>query len=227
MVMEAFSEIFANQKLQPAKLPAAGFTKKGRHWRYQTLLPTSGFLLTVTIDEAGQVLTQVIDLATQSPYTLHLQPQVRGEFAGTVKAEVTAVLQQIVAQAYADQQFQAPQTQRLIAHVQQTYGDELEFLWPKAPFTGVWRHAASQKWYGLVARLDQAKLAPTLPTKEVEILNLHATPAQVTALVNHQQYFPAWHMNKQHWLTVILNDQVADTTLFELLAASYQLANQS
>lgn len=222
--MEWFDELFQHQAVDFAKLPAAGFKHKGRHYRYQTILPSSGFLLTVIIDDQGQVQTEVVDLATQSPYTLYRQPH-PGKFAGTVRAEVTAVLEKIIQQAYHQAIYTNAQTLRLLKHVATTYGDQPEFLWKKFPTNTVLRRQDSQKWYGLVMKISKSKLGD-FSDEPVEALNLHATPATVANLVDNQTYFPGWHMNKQHWYTVILDEQIPDEKLYQLLADSYELAEK-
>ncbi len=36
--------------------------------------------------------------------------------------------------------------------------------------------------------------------------------------------FPGWHMNKSHWLTVVLDGMVEDEKIRFLVAMSYELA---
>lgn len=38
---------------------------------------------------------------------------------------------------------------------------------------------------------------------------------------------PGWHMNKTHWNTVTLNDDVNDSLAFELIDHSYDLVAKS
>ena len=38
--------------------------------------------------------------------------------------------------------------------------------------------------------------------------------------------FPAYHMNKQHWISVVLNDSVDDDTVEMLLDMSYKLTGR-
>ncbi|MEC3941414.1 MmcQ/YjbR family DNA-binding protein [Enterococcus mundtii] len=39
-------------------------------------------------------------------------------------------------------------------------------------------------------------------------------------------YYPAYHMNKNHWISVALNGAVAEKQLFYLLKESYDLTNE-
>lgn len=74
-------------------------------------------------------------------------------------------------------------------------------------------------------KISKSKLGD-FSDEPVEALNLHATPATVANLVDNQTYFPGWHMNKQHWYTVILDEQIPDEKLYQLLADSYELAEK-
>ena len=45
-------------------------------------------------------------------------------------------------------------------------------------------------------------------------------------LLCREGFLPAYHMNKKHWCTAILDGTVEDQSLFELLQTSYHLAKK-
>ena len=49
--------------------------------------------------------------------------------------------------------------------------------------------------------------------KKVFSVNLKADPKRVVSLVDNKTIFPAYHMNKKHWITVLLTS----ATDFDLL----------
>lgn len=77
----------------------------------------------------------------------------------------------------------------------------------------VMRHLANRKMFALVALHDG-----------VVWMNLKATPEHVTEYQeNFASVAPAHHMNKKHWISVILDGSMKDEELRELVAESYAL----
>jgi predicted DNA-binding protein (MmcQ/YjbR family) len=59
-------------------------------------------------------------------------------------------------------------------------------------------------------------------------LNLKCIPEKAVELrESFQGVQPGYHMNKKHWNTVLTNDDVSDTLLFELIDHSYELVYAS
>ena len=55
-------------------------------------------------------------------------------------------------------------------------------------------------------------------------INLKCNPERSLELRNeYESINPGWHMNKKHWNTVILNNDVSDEFAFELIDHSYDL----
>ena len=57
-------------------------------------------------------------------------------------------------------------------------------------------------------------------------MNIKLPPAKVEQLVDRQHFYPAYHMNKKHWLTVMLQKDADISLVQELLAESYQLVEK-
>ena len=58
----------------------------------------------------------------------------------------------------------------------------------------------------------------------VEILDLRANPDEVDSIVDNKKYFPGYHMNKKHWITIILDGSVPEKELYKKIDISYSLA---
>ncbi|WP_318766771.1 MmcQ/YjbR family DNA-binding protein [Lactiplantibacillus carotarum] len=214
---------FPNKKLNRSKLIAFGFVPKDDDLVYQTPIVDGQFQLNVTVTAAGQLTTQVIDAATQDEYVLHLAPKAQGTFVGQVTAAYQSVINQVEQACFDTDVFKTAQAQALIKHVTTTYADELELLWQRFPQNAVWRRADTHKWYAALLTVTGDKLG--LPdATPVTVLDLRAKPADLEKLVNHRQYFPGYHMNKQHWFTIVLDGRVPVEEVYHRLATSYQLA---
>lgn len=63
-------------------------------------------------------------------------------------------------------------------------------------------------------------------TDEVDILDVKIDPELGSILREQPAYLAAYHMNKDHWLTILL-DQVDDKAALQLLDGSYQLVTKN
>lgn len=217
-------ELFARKKPNAARLKAFGFrTQKGRSV-YTTQLLQGRFTLEVSLDKNG-VHTALTDNRSHSPYVLHLMPRACGKFVGQVKQEYEQFLRQLEAACFEHDIFKTPSSLRLIDYVRQQYGGELEYLWKRFPNNAIWRRADNAKWYGAMLTVPASKLG-LKDEQEIEILDFRAAPADIAALVDGAHYFPGYHMNKAHWLTVRMDGSVPLAEIKRRLDESYRLAGQ-
>ena len=121
--------------------------------------------------------------------------------------------------------FQFAQTQNLIKYVASEYGRDLEFLWGKLPKAAVWRRQDNGKWFGLLAEINISKICAGAPDKTVEILNLRCAPDVIDCIADNKNIFRGWHMNKQHWITLVLDGRMKMPQIRHLLDASYEIAS--
>ncbi len=58
----------------------------------------------------------------------------------------------------------------------------------------------------------------------VNILDVRTPPGEAETLADGRRYFPGYHMNKKHWLTILLDGQVPSREIFRHIDQSYTLA---
>ena len=155
--MHAVKDIVCLRKVNFKKLLAFGFEIYGDTYTYTALLPESGFLMHVKISEQGEVFTEVLDPATNEPYTLHLLEKSSGSFVGGIRQDYKNVLSLIAEKCFDMDVFKSSQTCELIEFVREKYNDELEFLWEKSPANAVWRRKDTKKMVWCSAHRFQKK----------------------------------------------------------------------
>ena len=205
------------------KLILFGFEKRGEIYSYTTNILDGQFELRVEISSGGEVKTQVIDLSTDEPYTLHLVAEASGSFVGAVREEYERVLLQIAEACFEQDVFKTEYAHKIIEYVRSRYGDEPEYLWEKFPDNAVWRRKDNRKWYGIILTTDGKKFAREGRT---EILDLRMETERLEGLIDNAKYFAGWHMNKKHWVTICLDGSVPLEEIFGLLDESYLLARK-
>ena len=212
-------EIFKSYQFNQEKAHAYGFVENRGVWTYSCQILQGDFVMTVSIT-ADNVRFQVFDQETGDLYPQVHMETMRGVFVGNVREACLGILYQIRKSCFAVQDFICPQTKRIMAQVQEKYGNQLEYLWEKSPDTAVLRHEESQKWYAVLMKISWDKLDKG---KEgfVEAVNLKHDC--VTDLLTQRGIYPAFHMNKRYWISVALDDTLSDEEVLELIERSWNL----
>ena len=212
-------EIFKAYQFNSKKAKEYGFVENQGVWTYSYQILQDDFVMTVYIT-ADNVSFQVFDQETGDLYPQVYMESMRGSFVGTVRETCLEILYQIRKACFDVQDFIYPQTKRIMALVQEKYGNQLEYLWEKSPDTAVLRHEGNQKWYAVLMKISWDKLEKGREGL-VEAVNLKHD--QVSDLLVKKGIYPAFHMNKRYWISVPLDDSLSDEEMLELIEKSWNL----
>lgn len=102
------------------------------------------------------------------------------------------------------------------------YGCDGDHPWIKYPTFEVFRHASNKKWFALIMSIPKNKLGLD-GTDYVDVVNLKCDTVMICDMLSEAGIYPAYHMNKDNWLTVALDGSANDTTLSFLLDNSYEM----
>jgi predicted DNA-binding protein (MmcQ/YjbR family) len=106
------------------------------------------------------------------------------------------------------------------------FGTRPEYLWKRTPDCAVLRCGSNDKWYAIVMDVDGSKLGhPELG--KVDIVNVKCSPLMTGSLYGMKGIFPAYHMNKESWISVLLDGSVDMEQIKALLEMSYELVSKS
>jgi len=107
-------------------------------------------------------------------------------------------------------------------YARENFGSEPEYLWNKFPDYAVLRHKSNSKWYAVIMNVSKNKL--NIDSKEnIDIIDVKCDSLIIGSLLNEKGFFPAYHMNKEKWITVALDGSVPDDEIYHLLNMSYEL----
>lgn len=113
--------------------------------------------------------------------------------------------------------------QKLIDYIQTEYGVEADYPFDKDFESAVFRHRTNKKWFAVLMKVSKEKLGLE-GTEKVDILNLKCQPILRVPLLSKKGIYVAYHMNKEHWISLLLNE-VDNSDLFSLLDMSFDLTN--
>lgn len=117
--------------------------------------------------------------------------------------------------------------QDILAYVKKEYGTTPVHLWKSNPDYEVLRHEAEQgkgkgKWYALIMDIRRETLGLD-GEGVIGIMNVKCDPEMIDLLRMSKGYLPAYHMNKNHWITVLLDGTVPLDSIKQLIDESYAL----
>lgn len=110
----------------------------------------------------------------------------------------------------------------LTRYIFDTYSAEAEYLFRHYPELCVFRRPDNRKWFAAAKPIPWRGLGLERDG-EVEILNVKCDPILLGSLRGRPGFLPAWHMNKDNWITVLLDGTVEDREIEGLLSISYDL----
>lgn len=102
------------------------------------------------------------------------------------------------------------------------YQSEPKYLWAKYPAYAVLRHKDNGKWYAIIMNVSKTKLGLN-STEDVDIMNIKCESAMIGSLRMINGIFAGYHMNKEHWISVLLDGSVDESMIYNLLDMSFQL----
>ena len=116
-------------------------------------------------------------------------------------------------------------TEEIFEYVQKQYGTVPEYLWSKSPDSAVLRHK-NGKWYAVLMQVKKSKLELE-GEGTVDIINVKCEPDMVGVLIETYGFLPGYHMNKEHWITMLMDGTVSEAKILDFLDMSYDLIDRS
>lgn len=217
-------DIFKKAEANFDKLRKYGFVQNNGVYQYRKKFMNDNFELIVEVDSNAKVISRVVDLNADAEYTLH-NTQKSGQFVNRVREACLNELILIRDNCFDLNAFCYPQTKRVYDFIKMKYHNTPEFLWKKYPGYGVYRNSHNDKWYAIIMNIDYTKIANK--KGEIEIINLKLDKNEIKNLLKQEGFYHAYHMNKDSWITIVLDDTVKDNIIFDLIAKSYDIIENS
>ena len=110
--------------------------------------------------------------------------------------------------------------QELLSYCLSVYGTSPDYPFDKDFETAVLRHSATRKWYALVMRVPRRKFGQE-SDEVTDVVNLKLPTEMFGSFGAAEGVYPAYHMNKLHWISVLLADAPDDVVQL-LVSASFE-----
>ena len=215
--------IFSKYKPRDNALIDYGFCLlKNNIYYYETEIDNGKFLLKITITEEGRVFLKVWDLDLDDEYSGFRVETNIGSFAGKIRELVTEVLIDIREHCFYKQNFFGAQANRISQMIYHEYGDTPLFEWDSSPDFGVFKNSTTKKWYALIMNINGDKFG--LLSKNVDVLNVKLDKNNIIVKLSQKGFYPAYHMNKKNWISIVLDETLSDEIIMECIRESYRFS---
>ena len=103
--------------------------------------------------------------------------------------------------------------QQFLEYCFNTYSTSPDYPFDEDFETTVLRHTDNRKWYAIVMRVSRKKFG--FDSDEViDVVNLKLPTEMFGSFSAADGVYPAYHMNKFHWISVLLPDAPEDVVWF-------------
>lgn len=216
--------IFKNKTLDADKLTEYGFTSSQSGFEKCFPIMQEQYKVVITITADGTADFRVFDCEMGEEYIPAHVYNSTGSFVGEVHKECEAILKDIAEKCYYTEYFKWEQTKRILRFVKEAYNAEPEFLWSSLPECAALRVPSKKPWFAVVGRIPKEKISIEKGGL-AEVINLKDEPKAIVNRISEKKAYPAYHMNKQHWYTVLLDESLEDEEIITLVKTSFEIVN--
>ena len=110
--------------------------------------------------------------------------------------------------------------QQFLEYCLSTHSTAPDYPFDKDFETAVLRHTDNRKWYATVMRVSRRKFGVD-SDEVIDVVNLKLPTEMFGSFGAADGVYPAYHMNKLHWVSVLLPDSPDDIVEF-LLNVSFE-----
>ena len=200
------------------KLLQYGFREEAEKLIYRKEILDSSFFIEIVFVNS-QLLIEVYDLEFDEIYSLYSVNSAVGETVQNIREHVEKLLSSIL--GLADESGKI--SSEIIDYCNNKYGENHVNPFKKHPDILAFVNEKN-KWYALLLDVEYNKLnkISNIITK-VKILNVKYLTDNISDIIDNKNIFPAYHMNKKHWISIVLDKNIKLETIKELIDISYSL----
>ena len=199
------------------KLLQYGFKEEAEKLIYRKEILDSSFLIEISFVDS-QLLVEVYDLEFDEVYSLYSVDSAVGETVQNIRENVENLLSSILGLADESEKISSE-----VIDYCNKYGGNHVNPFKKHPDILAFVNEKN-KWYALLSAVEYNKLNKNTDiTTKVKILNLKYPTDKILDIIDNQNIFPAYHMNKKHWISIVLDKNIKLETIKELIDISYSL----
>ena len=200
------------------QLKGFGFKEEADKLVYKKEILDSNFLIEIVFAN-NQLTIEVYDLEFDEIYSLFSVDSAVGETVQNIRESVEEILSSILGLVDKSEKISS----EVIDYCNNKYGGNRVNPFKKHPDILALVNEKN-KWYALFLDVDYNKLNKNTDiTTKVKILNVKYPTDKILDIIDNKNIFPAYHMNKKHWISIVIDKNIKLETIKELIDISYSL----
>ena len=214
-----YNEIFDKNIFNSKLAIAYGFSKVGDYYILQSDIDMENFNVIVKIGK-DSFEANVIELPFNEEYILFNVSDSKGKFVSKIRRNVNELIEDIVKNCFTSLDYR----KLLLDYVREKYGTIPEEPWEDNNHATI-KTSNSKKWYGIFMYLPYKTLGLDKSGK-IDVLNVKLNPELIESLIDKKHFFPAYHMNKKYWITILLDSDMDMDLVKSLIDESFKLVEK-
>lgn len=204
--------------LSKEQLNGFGFKEEAEKLIYRKEILDSSFLIEIVFVN-NQLMVEVYDIEFDEIYSLFSVDSAVGETVQNIREHVENLLSSILGLADESGKINS----EVVDYCNNKYGRNYVNPFKKHPDILAFVNEKN-KWYALLSDVEYNKLNKNTDiTTKVKILNVKYPTDRILEIIDNKNIFPAYHMNKKHWISIVLDKNIKLETIKELMDMSYSL----
>lgn len=214
-----YNEIFDKNIFNSKLAIAYGFSKVGDYYILQSDIDMENFNVIIKIGK-DSFEANVIELPFNEEYILFNVLDSKGKFVSKIRKKVNELIEDIVNSCFTSLDYR----KLLLDYVKEKYGTIPEEPWEDNNHATI-KTSNSKKWYGIFMYLPYKTLGLDKSGK-IDVLNVKLNPDLIENLIDKKHFFPAYHMNKKYWITILLDSDTDVNLVKSLIDESFKLVEK-
>ena len=211
--MDLLKETFDHYHPDKSKLKAYGFHLHDGVYHYEKDI-AEGFQARISVD-GDRIRGKVIEKDLDEEYLNINAENVGGAFAAQLRERYSDLLIDIRNSCFVEDQFYAPQAERISEYIRREYGDKAQYPHRNFPKQAVFNDRNGRSYAVIERRGNQ------------EILGLKAEARLLASLKDEPYIVEAYHLDKKKWYGIVLDDHCADEMIFSLIDHAHSVNEEA
>ena len=112
--------------------------------------------------------------------------------------------------------------QELTDYIFDAFSVEPDYPFPRDDVSCVFRHTDNRKWFGIMMKIPYRTLGMNRDG-ETDIVNVKCDPVLMGSFRGRPGFCPAYHMNKDKWITILLDGSAGREEITALVDMSFRM----
>ena len=213
-----FTYILTSALPQKEKLKALGFVERDGFLCFKKNIADGQFYTVINLSEES-FTAEVYETSTDEKYVLFDVLSANGAFVGQIRSGVQALIEEIREKCFDSQNIR----EKYVDFLQKEFSAPGDRPWKdEGDLTSSVYRCPNGKWFALVMQIKFKNLGFE-NDEAVWAVNLKADAEKIPEITDKKSVFPAYHMNKKYWITVLLTAVTDFEQLCQLTRRSYEL----